>query len=55
MIVNKFPVILVQKRLRIANVVRATGMSKFTLLNYIITNHLGLTLKQLTSCVSFWK
>ena len=31
MILNHFPVILAQKRLRVADVVRATGMSKTTL------------------------
>lgn len=31
MIINRFPVILAEKRLRVADVVRATGMSKTTL------------------------
>lgn len=31
MILNHFPIILAQKRLRVADVVRATGMSKTTL------------------------
>lgn len=31
MIINRFPVILAEKRLRVADVVRVTGMSKTTL------------------------
>ena len=31
MIINRFPIILAEKRLRVADVVRATGMSKTTL------------------------